>query len=67
MASEFVSIKETMTVKETLKYLQTAGIDAETAYYLYVLDEKDILKGVISLRELVISTFKTQIGEIMHV
>ncbi|WP_026884649.1 magnesium transporter [Clostridium akagii] len=66
MASEFLAIKETMTVKETLKYLQTAGIDAETAYYLYVLDENDILKGIISLRELVISTFHTKIGEIMH-
>ena len=66
MAAEFLAIKETMTVKETLKYLQVAGIDAETAYYLYVLDEKDILKGIVSLRELVIATFKTPIGEIMH-
>ena len=66
MASEFVAIKETMNVNETLKYLQTAGIDVETAYYLYVLDEKDILKGIISLRELVISTFDTRIGDIMH-
>jgi len=66
MASEFVAIKETMDVKETLKYLQLAGLDVETAYYLYVLDEKNILKGIISLRELVISTFDTKIGEIMH-
>lgn len=66
MASEFVAIKETMDVNETLKYLQIAGIDVETAYYLYVLDEKNILKGIISLRELVISTFDTKVGEIMH-
>ena len=66
MASEFVAIKENMNVKETLKYLQTAGLDVETAYYLYVLDEKNILKGIVSLRELVISTFDTEIGEIMH-
>ena len=66
MASEFVAINETMNVKETLKYLQSAVLDVESAYYLYVLDEKDILKGIISLRELVISTFDTKIGEIMH-
>ena len=65
MASEFVAINETMNVKETLKYLQIAVLDVESAYYLYVLDEKDILKGIISLRELVISTFDTKIGEIM--
>ena len=66
MASEFVAIKETMNVRETLKYLQIEGIDAETAYYLYVLDGKDILKGIVSLRELVTSTFDTGIGDIMH-
>ena len=66
MASEFVAIKENMNVRETLKYLQIAGIDVETAYYLYVLDEKDVLKGIVSLRELVTSTFDTKIGEIMH-
>ena len=65
MALEFVAINETMNVKETLKYLQIAVLDVESAYYLYVLDEKDILKGIISLRELVISTFDTKIGEIM--
>ncbi len=65
MASEFVAINETMNVKETLKYLQSAVQDVESAYYLYVLDENDILKGIISLRDLVISTFDTKIGEIM--
>jgi len=65
MASEFVAINETMNVKETLKYLQSAVLDVESAYYLYVLDENDILKGIISLRDLVISTFDTKIGEIM--
>jgi len=66
MASEFVAINETMNVKETLKYLQIAVLDVESAYYLYVLDENDILKGIVSLRELVISTFDTKIGDIMH-
>lgn len=65
MATEFVAIRDFMTVKETLTYLQTSGIDAETAYYLYVLDELHILRGIISLRELVISTFDTKIEEIM--
>ena len=66
MATEFISIKESMTVKDALKYLQTAGINAETAYYLYVLDDTGILKGIVSLRELVIATFKTKISDIMH-
>ncbi|WP_238886537.1 magnesium transporter [Clostridium sp. YIM B02551] len=66
MATEFIAIKENMTVAETLTYLQTAGIDAETVYYLYVLDEKESLKGILSLRELVVSSFDIIIRDIMH-
>lgn len=65
MATEFIAIRDFMTVKETLTYLQTSGVDAETAYYLYVLDENQILRGIISLRELVTATFDTKIEEIM--
>lgn len=66
MATEFVYVKDTMTVDETLKYLRKAAPDAETAYYIYVLDEEGILKGVVSLRELVISDPQVQIAQIMN-
>jgi len=48
MATEFVAIKENMTVGETLKFLQKEAPDAETAYYIYVLANNGILKGVVS-------------------
>lgn len=66
MATEFLSVKESMTVGETLKYLQMESPDAETAYYLYVLDEEEHLRGVVSLRDIVISNFDTSILDIMH-
>jgi len=66
MATEFVFIKETMTVGETLGYLQKEAPDAETAYYIYVLDERDTLKGVVSLRDIVVSNFDTVITDIMN-
>lgn len=66
MATEFLSVKESMTVGETLKYLQSESPDAETAYYLYVLDDEEHLKGVVSLRDIVISNFDTRIFDIMH-
>lgn len=66
MATEFITIQETMSVKETLKYLQKVAPDAESAYYLYVTDDKNTLKGVVSLREMVISPFDTIISEIMN-
>ncbi|MGI6198669.1 MAG: magnesium transporter [Candidatus Cloacimonadaceae bacterium] len=66
MATEFVAIREQMTVKETLEYLQVHGHDAESLSYLYVLDEDDILKGVIALREIVVSSFDEHIGPLIN-
>lgn len=66
MATEFISVKENMTIGETLKYLQKEAPDAETAYYIYVLDDMDTLKGVVSLRDIVVSDFNVHILEIMN-
>lgn len=65
MAAEFLSIKDTMTVKNTLDFLKTEAPDAETSYYLYVLDTEGHLKGVVSLRDLVVSSSEAYISEIM--
>lgn len=67
MASEFISVQEEMTVDEVLKYLRQEAPEAETAYYLYVLNEKQKLKGVVSLRDLVVSDFNTKVYDIMNV
>lgn len=66
MATEFLSVMESMTVGDTLGYLQRESPDTETAYYLYVLDKEEHLKGVVSLRDIVISNFDTSILDIMH-
>lgn len=65
MATEFLSINEEMTVSNTLTYLQKEAPDAEIAYYIYVLDDREALKGIVSLRELVTSTFETKIKDVM--
>src|SRR5699024_11307712 len=55
MTTEFVSIDKTQNVKETMKQLKEEGPDAETIYYLYVVDEDKHLVGVLSLRDLIVS------------
>jgi magnesium transporter len=65
MATEFLALKDQMSVGDTLDYLQKEAPDAETFYYIYVLDDDGVLKGVVSLRDMVKSSFDTKLGDIM--
>lgn len=66
MATEFISIKENMTVEQTLKYLQDTAEDIENIYDLFVIDNFDKLKGVVSLKDLVTNKFNALISEIIN-
>ncbi|ASK60788.1 magnesium transporter [Virgibacillus phasianinus] len=65
MTTEFISIFKEQTVKATMAQLKKEGPDAETIYYLYVVDEDKRLVGVLSLRDLIISEEDTLIEEIL--
>ena len=65
MTTEFISIKANNTVLKTLEYLQTQ-VEEDTTYYLYVLDKEKVLKGVISLRDIISSPFDTPIMDIVN-
>lgn len=65
MTTEFISVKANNTVLKTLEYLQTQ-VEEDTTYYLYVLDKEKVLKGVISLRDIVSSPFDTPIMDIVN-
>lgn len=66
MATEFISIRENRTILKTFEYLQTVAKDAEMAYYLYVIDQENHLKGVVSTRDLISSPFNTKIQELTN-
>lgn len=66
MATEFISVRENMTIKETLHYLQKTKDDSENIYDLYVIDNFDRLKGSISLKDIVTNDFDTKISNIIN-
>jgi magnesium transporter len=65
MTPEFIALRASMTVEQALNFLRRAEPDAETIYYLYVVDHANRLLGVLSLRELIVAAPSTAIGEIM--
>lgn len=66
MATEYISFPENMTVEETIRRLREIAPEAETVYYVYVVDEEARLIGVLSLRELIVSPDGTKLSEIMR-
>ncbi|PKM55961.1 MAG: magnesium transporter [Firmicutes bacterium HGW-Firmicutes-5] len=65
MAKEFIAIHENMTVNATIDFLRDMAPASETPYYVYVLDQLHVLKGVVRLRDIIVSTPETPIKNIM--
>lgn len=65
MNNSFLSIPPNLTVEEALHEIKWSAHDIETVYYAYILDEKEIPIGVVSLRELLTSPPSTLVSEIM--
>ncbi|MFQ5879222.1 MAG: magnesium transporter [Dehalococcoidia bacterium] len=65
MTRGFVALHREMTAQEAINYLRLRRPQAEEYYYLYVLDEENLLQGVVNLRALVTAPPQDRIGEIM--
>ena len=66
MTTEFVDLKEDMTVEEALKRIKQIGLEKETIYYCYVLSRNRKLSGIIDLKRLVITEDTEIIKNIME-
>ena len=66
MTTEFVDLKETMTVEDALKRIRRTGPDKETINICYVIDEQRHLIGVLSIRTLLLAEEDDVIGDIME-
>jgi CBS domain-containing protein len=65
MTTELVAVPETMTASQAIERLRELEPDAETIYYVYVVDNDDRLVGVLSLRDLIVAQPDTPIAEVM--
>ncbi|MCP3978527.1 MAG: magnesium transporter [bacterium] len=65
MTPDVMSLSEDTTVEDAISALQT-GADVEVAFYLYVVDARQHLVGVLSLRELLLHPPGTRLGQFMN-
>ncbi|MEQ9667886.1 magnesium transporter [Coleofasciculus sp. G2-EDA-02] len=65
MTPEYISLKESLTLGETLERIRSLASTTETIYYVYVTDAGRHLSGIVSLRDLVVSPPEKTLGEVM--
>jgi magnesium transporter len=65
MTTRFVALHEGMTAQEAIERIRQSGDDTETVLYLYVVDEKGHLRGVVPIRRLVAAAPGRPCGELM--
>jgi magnesium transporter len=64
MSPEYFALPEDLTAKEAIERIQQLG-DAEASFYVYVVDERGQLVGVLSLRQLIVQPPYRQLRDCM--
>jgi magnesium transporter len=65
MTSVEITLDKKMRAEEAISYLRTTAPDSESIYYLFIVDKKKHLAGVVSLRQLVVAAPEAKIETIM--
>lgn len=65
MTTEFIDLKENMTVESAFDKIRKIGLDKETVYYCYVLTVDRKLIGFVDLKYLLVADKKEKIRNIM--
>ncbi|MCR4909489.1 MAG: magnesium transporter [Lachnospiraceae bacterium] len=66
MTVEFVDLKETLTLEQSLERIRDIGLDKETVNTCYVLDPARKLVGTVTLRSIIMGKPDTVIRDIME-
>ncbi|MGH7777344.1 MAG: magnesium transporter MgtE N-terminal domain-containing protein [Candidatus Dormibacterales bacterium] len=65
MTTEYVAVSDRLTAQDCIRELRRMEPDAESIYYVYVVDQEEHLRGVLSLRDLIVARPRTPIRDIM--
>jgi CBS domain-containing protein/sporulation protein YlmC with PRC-barrel domain len=65
MNKDFIAFNVNISTQETIELLRELKPDDEVAYYIYIVDEEEKLQGVVSLRDLVVSSPESKLKDIM--
>ncbi|TAL35490.1 MAG: magnesium transporter [Spirochaetes bacterium] len=65
MTTDYVAVRQNMTVKQVLSFIRRHGSDSETLNMIYVVDEKGKLIDELSIRRILIAAPNKKVSSIM--
>lgn len=65
MTPDFMFVHPSNSVGEVIEMIRSAPMDIETIYYVYVISDDGFLKGVLSLREIIVSPVDRVVGDMI--
>ena len=66
MTTEYIEMKEDVTVKEAIETIRRIGKDAETVYTIFVRDSRRTLTGTVDLDDLIFAKEDEVLSDIMN-
>jgi magnesium transporter len=66
MTTEYVAVPDDFTAEETIKRIREKGHELDTIVYIYVLDRENALRGVFSLKQVIMADPKSVVTEFMQ-
>ncbi|MGQ7869603.1 magnesium transporter [Sunxiuqinia sp. sy24] len=66
MAKELIKVNENWTVQTSLKEISRQAEDIDEIYYVYVVDDGDFLKGILSLKRLILNPTNSKIKNLVE-
>ena len=66
MTTDFAAVRSNLTAAQAIQVLRETADEAETIFYIYVIDEADHLVGVFSLKNLIFAVPGARISDFMQ-
>lgn len=66
MAKEMIRVNENWTIQKALEEMRRQAEDVDEIFYVYVVDNANILKGTLSLKKLVLASTNQKISKLFN-
>ncbi len=66
MAKEMIIVNENWTILTCLKELANQADEVDEVYYMYVIDDNNMLKGIVSLKKMLLTNNATRVKTIIE-